>query len=100
MFEGKEVFRHPTLTNASYIKTLVEQLEEEGEFANHGAASSLQAHLDTVVRFEKQEAAERVVKHMQSFKQLLENHKKDGLISEVAYNDLKTNTDSLIKKWQ
>lgn len=100
MFEGKEVFRHPTLTNASYIKTLVEQFEEEGEFANHGAARSLQAHLDTVVRFEKQEAAERVVKHMQSFKQLLENHKKDGLITEVAYNNLKTNTDSLIKKWQ
>jgi predicted amidohydrolase YtcJ len=100
MFEGNEVFRHPTLTNASYIKTLVEQFEEEGEFANHGAARSLQAHLDTVVRFEKQEAAERVVKHMQSFKQLLENHKKDGLISEVAYNNLKTNTDSLIKKWQ
>lgn len=98
--EGGEVFRHPTFINASYIKTLVEQFEEDGEFANHGAARSLQAHLDTVVRFEKREAAERVVKHMQRFNQLLENHKKDGVISEDAYNTLKTHTDSLIKKWQ
>ncbi|SDJ06237.1 amidohydrolase [Alteribacillus bidgolensis] len=100
LFEGKEVFRHPTFINASYIKTLVEQFEEDGEFANHGAARSLQAQLDTVVHFEKREAAERGVKHMQRFNQLLDNHKKDGLISEDTYNTLKTHTDSLIKKWQ
>lgn len=100
MFEGKEVFLHPTFINASYIKTLVEQFEVDGEFANLGAVRSILAHLDTVVRFEKQEAADRVIKHMQSFNQLLDNHKKEGVISEEAYNTLKTHTDSLIKKWQ
>lgn len=100
LFEGKEVFRDPTFIDASYIKTLVGQFEKDGEFANHGAARSLQAHLDTVVRFEQQEAGESVVKHMQSFNQLLDNHKKVGLISEDAYDTLKTHTDFLIKKWQ
>lgn len=83
-----------------YIKTLVEQFEKDGEFANQGAARSLQAQLDKVVRFEKQEAAKRVVKHMQRFKQSLDKHKKDGLISEDTYNTLKTHADSLIRKWQ
>ncbi|WP_375166311.1 FIMAH domain-containing protein [Peribacillus simplex] len=100
LFEGKEVFRDPTFINASYIKTLVEQFEEDGEIVNHGVARSLQAHLDTVVRFEKLEAAKRIVKHLQRFNKLLDKHKKDGLISEDAYNTLKTCTDSLIKKWQ
>ncbi|MFL0364502.1 amidohydrolase [Pseudobacillus sp. 179-B 2D1 NHS] len=100
LFEGKEVFRHPTLINASYIKTLVEQFKKDGEISNHGAARSLQAHLDQAVRLEKREAAERVVKHMQKFNELLDKHKKNRVISEDAYNTLKIHTDSLIKKWQ
>ncbi|MDP1418929.1 amidohydrolase [Peribacillus simplex] len=100
LFEGKEVFRDPTFINAFYIKTLVEQFEEDGEFANQGVARSLQAHLDTVIRLEEREAAKRVIKHMQRFNQLLDKHKKEGVISVDAYNTLKTYTDSLIKKWQ
>ncbi|MBT2669705.1 hypothetical protein J7E95_02700 [Streptomyces sp. ISL-14] len=53
-----------------------------------------------MVRFEKLEADKRVVKHIKSFNKLLGKHKEDGLISEDAYNTLKTCTDSLIKKWQ
>ncbi|MED4203313.1 amidohydrolase [Neobacillus mesonae] len=100
MFEGKEVFRDPTYINASYIKALVDQFEKDGKIANHGAARSLQSHLDTVIRFEKQEAVQSIIKHMQSFNQLLDKQKKAELISEDAYNTLKTHSDSLILKWQ
>ncbi|WP_435892243.1 FIMAH domain-containing protein [Peribacillus simplex] len=78
LFEGKEVFRDPTFINASYIKTLVEQFEEDGEIVNHGVARSLQAHLDTVVRFEKLEAAKRIVKHIKRFNGYLAIIKKMG----------------------
>lgn len=86
--------------SASAIKALVEQFEEDGEFANRGAARSLQIHLTAVERFEKRESIEKVIKHMNSFKKLLD-HKKDlSLISEKAYNTLMSKSDDLIKKWQ
>lgn len=100
LFEGKEVFRDLTFIDASYLQALVEQFEKAGEFSNHGAARSLQAHLDTAARFEQQEAAEQVVKHMQSFNQLLDQHKKAGSVSEDAYQSLKTHAEALLKKWQ
>lgn len=99
-FEGQEVFRHASRMSASHINTLVEQFEEDGEFANHGAARSLQAHLATVDRFEQREAADKVVKHTQSFNKLLDNHQKNELISENASNILKANANSLINKWE
>lgn len=100
LFEGKEVFRDPAFMDASYILALVQQFEKAGNISNHGAARSLQAHLGTVARFEQQEAAEQVVKHMQSFNQLLDHHKKAGSVSEDAYQSLKTHTEALMKKWQ
>lgn len=99
-FEGQEVFRHPSLINASFIKTVVGELEEAGEITNHGAARSLQVHLESVYHFENREQAEKVIKHMQGFNILLDNHKKNGLMSERAYNTLKNYADSLNKNWQ
>ncbi|MGJ9384147.1 DPP IV N-terminal domain-containing protein [Salipaludibacillus sp. CF4.18] len=85
--------------SASDIKVLVEQFEEEGEFANNGAPRSLHAHLDIVERFET-ERNEKVVKHLESFKRLLDNQKNSAFISDNAYNILMANTDSAIEKFQ
>lgn len=85
--------------SAAGMKALVERFEEEGEFANHGAARSLQVHLTSVDRFEKREAADKVVKHMQGFKLLLDHQQDNELVSEKAYNTLKDNANSLIKKF-
>ncbi len=87
------------LLSAAEIKKLVERFEEEGEFANHGASRSLQAHLISVDHFEKKKAAKKVVKHMKGFNLLLNHQKDHKLISKKAYNILKANADSLIKKW-
>lgn len=85
--------------SAASIKALVDRFEADGEFANDGTAHSLQVHLISVERFEKQEEAEKVVKHMKSFKLLLDHQKDNKLISENAYITLQDNADSLIKKY-
>ena len=85
--------------SAASIKALVERFEAEGEFANQGTAHSLQVHLIAVDRFEQQEAADKIVKHMKSFKLLLDHQKDNGLISDNAYNSLQDDAESLIKKY-
>lgn len=86
--------------NAADIKRIVERLEQEGEFASHDAAHALKVHLTAVSRYEEKQLADKVVKHMKSFKLLLDHQKDKELISEKAYNTLMTNSDDLIKKWQ
>ncbi|MFJ7933779.1 NPCBM/NEW2 domain-containing protein [Sporosarcina sp. NPDC096371] len=79
--------------------SLIEDFEKEGEFKNASAAQSLKLHLTAVNLYEKQEAVEKVVKHMEGFKLLLIHQKENELISEKAYNALKSDADALIKKW-
>lgn len=86
--------------SATGIKTLVERLDEVGEFTDDDAVYSLKLHLTAVELFEKQEAGEKVVKHMEGFKRLLDYQKDYELISEKAYNTLKDYTDFLIGMWQ
>ncbi|MTW86668.1 prolyl oligopeptidase family serine peptidase [Virgibacillus dakarensis] len=93
-------FNPQQLTSAADMKTLVERFEAEGEFTNHGAARALKVHLSAVSQFEEQGSAEKVVKHMKGFILLLNHQKKADLISQKAYNALKSDANQLIKKWQ
>lgn len=86
--------------NVADLQKLVDDLEKAGEFSNSSVARSFKVHLTAVALYEKQEAAGKVVKHMESFKQLLDHQKENDLISKKAYELLKAYTDSLIKKWQ
>lgn len=81
-------------------KLLVERFEEEGELEDEETARALKIHLTAVERFEKQAAAEKVVKHMEGFKRLLDHQQENSLISEMAYYMLTTSADDLIQKWQ
>lgn len=87
-------------SSAADIQKLVKQLEKEGEFASNSAAYRLKLHLTAVDRFEKQEAAKKVIKHMDGFKLLLVHQKENALISGKAYHTLISNADRMIKKWQ
>lgn len=87
------------ISTASMEKA-VEQLEEDGEFSNRSAARSLQVHLVSVYQFEKQGKADKVVTHMNGFNKLLDHQLKNELISENAYNSLKSDADYLIKKFE
>lgn len=86
--------------NADGMTKLVEQFEQEGDLKNREAARSLHVHLTSVHRFEEQGAADKVVKHMKSFIQLLDHYKDQGLVSDYAYHVLKDDAEYLIDKWQ
>lgn len=82
------------------MQTLIQRFAEDGEFANDDVVHALQIHLTAVSRFEERELADKIVKHMQNFKLLLDHQKEHALISEKAYNALKSDADSLIMTWQ
>lgn len=87
-------------SSASDMKVLVERFTEEGEFENDSVAHSLATHLTTVEHFEKQEKGEKVVKHTEGFKALLDHQKDEGSIDQEAYNRLQRDANYLIEKWQ
>ncbi|WP_088052433.1 FIMAH domain-containing protein [Virgibacillus dakarensis] len=60
----------------------------------------LTLHLSAVSHYESKQLADKVVKHLKSFKPLLEYGLKNALISKDAYNTLMMNTDALIEKWE
>lgn len=86
--------------NSADLKAIVERLDEEGAFENDRDARSLKTHLTAVSRFEDKELAEKVVKHMESFKLLLNHLKENKSVSEMAYDILYRDTESIINKWQ
>ncbi|WP_408006894.1 FIMAH domain-containing protein [Pseudalkalibacillus sp. A8] len=79
--------------------SLVEQYKTDGEFKNNGAAQSLLAQLDTVNHFEQSGEMEKTKHHMYNFRQLLENHKEQNLISDKAFGILDANAKYLLGKW-
>ena len=86
----------PPVNNASDMKSLVERFEEDGEFKGGDTAHALKLHLTAVERYEKKEKAEKVVKHMKSFKLLLDHQKESKLISDKAYQVLTDSADTVI----
>lgn len=92
----KAVFRGMT----AKMEALVERFEQEGEFANHDIARSLQVHLTAVGRYEEKELAIKVIKHMESFQLLLDHQRENEMVSKKAYDILNTYADYLIKRWQ
>lgn len=97
--EKKVTENKETITqNADLIKGSVKYFNNEGEFENDEVEHDLAVHLEAVSQYEKKESTEKVVKHMKSFKQLLNKKREDELISEKAYNSLKEDTDNLINR--
>ncbi|QQK74794.1 serine hydrolase [Salicibibacter cibarius] len=85
--------------DVSHMTSLVEDFEEEGEFANDEAASTLQLHLTAVNHYEDQEEAEKVIQHMEGFQDLLAEQKINAEISQEAFHILDTQAADLIEKW-
>ncbi|HLR63447.1 MAG TPA: M14 family zinc carboxypeptidase [Lentibacillus sp.] len=96
IYPGEETI----LTTASGMKARVERYESDGEFDDSSAVRSLSVHLTAVSRYEEQGAADKVIKHVEGFKDLLDHQQEDELISEKAFNILKNDADALIEKWQ
>jgi hypothetical protein len=87
-------------TGSLHLKGLVDQLEQAGEFANQGAARSLVAKLDSVIRFEEKGNKKQAAHHLDGFMKLLDSHKQSGAVSARAYPLLKANGEYLAKHLQ
>lgn len=80
------------------LKDLVKQMEDEGEFTDGSASHSLKIHLTALSLYEKQQAAEKLLKHMDGFNLLIDKLKADELITEKAHRRLSTGANSFIIK--
>src|SRR5699024_11491895 len=89
---------HPC--NASGMKKLVDYLLDNGDSTNNESALALKIHLTSVSYYEQKAQANKVVKHMIGFKRLLEHQQAEKVISDDAYEILKTDADYLLNKWQ
>ncbi|GAA0591596.1 hypothetical protein GCM10009001_04640 [Virgibacillus siamensis] len=90
----------PDVDSVQDIKALVKQFANDGAFEDEQAVHALTVHLTAVYRYEKQENATKVVKHMKGFKTLLDYQKENQLIGEKAYETLSIVSDSFIEQWQ
>ena len=86
--------------SASGMRNLVESLADEGEFESETDVHLLTTHLTAVSHYEDKAQGDKVVKHMTSFKQLIDQLHENKLVSKKAYNALNKNADSVIEKWQ
>lgn len=82
------------------MKELIELFEEEGKLKNSEAVQMLQTHLTVVQHYKSSEKMDKVIKHMNGFKVLLDYQLENNLISNGAYNILIEDTDALLSKWQ
>ncbi|CAM4158208.1 rhamnogalacturonan lyase family protein [Lederbergia lenta] len=82
--------------NTSYMLSTLETYQ--GDLAEKDYRT-LNTHLTAVGQFEKKEAAEKIIKHMESLKKLLDHQLENKLIPQELYEMLKADTNSLIQKW-
>src|SRR5699024_2941366 len=71
-------------TSVADIQDVVADLEESGDIKDSDAAHDLMMHLTAVGHFEKKGAAEKVVKHMNSFKVLIDCQSAENVMTAWA----------------
>ncbi|WP_164215171.1 hypothetical protein [Virgibacillus sp. YIM 98842] len=82
------------------MKTQVEEFLDVGEINSDEAARHLLTHLTAIEQYEGIGSMDKAVKHMESFKSLLEHQKENELISPTVYDELKAGADDLIEQWE
>lgn len=86
------------LDHIADLKTMVYQFDDSGAFTNDQAVHRLLIHLDAVIHYEQTGSTQKVIKHLKGFKVLLKHEKNNEMISDPAYETLKTVTDSFIER--
>lgn len=82
------------------MKELIEFFDVEGEFESSETVRMLQTHLNSVQHYEDTKKMEKVIKHLNGFKIMLDYQLEGNLISDDAYHILIEDTDALLNKWQ
>lgn len=84
------------VTNVSELQDLVEKQEEAGNISSDKAVRALTLHLNAVAQFEKVGDDNKVVKHLNGFKDLLDYYEAEDEISSEGYESLIDGMDALI----
>lgn len=98
--EGLALYDSTNPGSAENMKKQVEHFENQGDFDSDQAARTLKEHLTAIDRFEKQDDADKVAKHLTSLGKLLDHQYSDELLTETAFDNLRAYTDYLLEKWE
>ena len=79
---------------------LVEDFEASGDIENEETARLLRTHLTSIDHYEQEEKMDKAIKHMESFKVMMDHQEENDLITEQAADELKMHADYLLEQWQ
>lgn len=96
---GKKAFER-AMGGLPYLQNLVDELKDDGEFDNEGTTRQVDTHLTALTHYKNSGSMDKAIKHLNGFKALLEHQKDNDSISELAYNQLMSASDSLLEDWQ
>lgn len=82
------------------LKTLVELLGEKGEIADEITIHALKMHVASVTHFADEGELDKVIKQLENFHVLLKHKKREGLISEKAFQSLTQLTEKLVLQYE
>ena len=82
------------------LKSRVEQLQADDEIYEEHVARLLITHLTTVGHYKENEKMDKAIKHLEGFKQLLDQLKAADSISEHAHDTLLSGAEELLDMWQ
>lgn len=88
-----------TERSATGMKELVDILAADEEITRDATTRALKTHLTAVAQFEGKNQSDKVQKHMESFKSLLDHYKDDESLTNKAYSYLETEALHLIEQW-
>lgn len=88
------------IENVKDMREALKGFKNEGQFENADDARLLDNHLAALEKYEKQKNSEKMVKHLDGFKVILDDLKEKGLIGNEAYNKLNSGADILLDKWK
>ncbi|GAB3802233.1 S8 family peptidase [Virgibacillus kimchii] len=85
---------------AESMITHIDRFIEEGELENPARARVLKNHLTAIDQYEQQGEADKIIRHMGSFYQLLDLLVDQEQISETAYEFLKADAETVVEYWE
>ena len=81
------------------VQQLVEKLHDQGEIYEDNVARLIKIHLSAVKRFKDTGQTDKMLKHLNRFKNILGYQRNEELISDEAYDILKRSTQYLLDEF-
>src|SRR5699024_5962560 len=98
--ETTETIEVERVTDVSHMQNLVEVFKDNGEIEGDATARMLIMQLIAISHYVDTDQENKAVKHMNSFKQLVDMLQQTEKVTEEAGSTLKEHADYLIEKWQ